>query len=318
MPSPLSSKSTPLRNHPRKWQRLLIILIGISALGYVLFCIWITLRQRQLIYRPGPVVQSLPDDADFGLPYQEVWIPVGSAADRLHGWWIPASTDTLPYIALPEEPHKILSSPKVMLYLYGNGRNKGSRGYLFRMTAFRQLGFSVLAFDYRGFGNSEGDWPSEQQLYADAEAAWNYLTQERGIPPEQIVIYGESLGGAIATELATRHPEASGLIVQSSFTTMREAVREQAAITRGLPLQWMLTEQFNTLAKVPALNMPVLFIHGSNDDVLPLNMSQRLYAAASEPKQLFIIPDAGHHAIYKPNEASYFRGIQQFIQASEG
>ena len=311
-----SFRFNPFNSSDRHWRLIrLLTVLGIGS--YLSFCLWLTLRQRQLIYRPGSTIQALPNETDFGLPYEELWIPMANSPDRINAWWIPASAEDTPFVALPDEPSQVLSSPKVMLYLYGNGRNKGGRNYLHRMTAFRQLGFSVLAFDYRGFGNSEGDWPSEQQLYADADAAWRYLIEEQGILPEQIVIYGESLGGAIATELATRHPDASGLIVQSSFTTMREAVREQAPITRWFPMQWMLTERFDSLAKVSELAMPVLFIHGSKDDVLPLSMSERLYASAAEPKQLFVIDNAGHHAIYKPDERSYFRAIQQFVQVLE-
>ena len=100
-----------------------------------------------------------------------------------------------------------------MLYLCGVGRNIGDYNYLARVSAFRQLGFSVLVFDYRGYGLSSGNPPHEMQLYADSQAAWQYLREVRRIPPEQILIYGESMGGAIALNLAIKHPEAAGLIM---------------------------------------------------------------------------------------------------------
>lgn len=100
----------------------------------------------------------------------------------------------------------------------------GDYNYLARVSAFRQLGFSVLVFDYRGYGRSSGNFPDESQVYQDGQAAWNYLRNERNISPRQILIYGESLGGAIALDLAVKHPEAGGLIMQSSFTSMAQTV----------------------------------------------------------------------------------------------
>ncbi|HEY9738438.1 MAG TPA: alpha/beta fold hydrolase, partial [Trichocoleus sp.] len=199
-----------------------------------------------------------------------------------------------------------------VLYLCGVGRNMGDYNYLARVAAFRQLGFSVLVFDYRGYGRSGGSFPSEQQVYEDGRAAWNYLRHERGIPAEQIVIYGESMGGAIALDLAVKHPEAAGLIMQSSFTSMAEAIRSRPFL-KLVPINWILTEQFDSLAKIQSLQMPVLFLHGTEDSVVPAVMSQQLYAAAPEPKQLFLIAGGDHVRIYQPGDQSYLKAIQKFI-----
>jgi uncharacterized protein len=199
-----------------------------------------------------------------------------------------------------------------MLYLCGVGRNMGDYNYLARVSAFRQLGFSVLVFDYRGYGLSQGNFPTESQVYQDSQAAWNYLRSVRQIPPEQIVIYGESLGGAIALDLAVKHPETGGLIMQSSFTSMAEAIGHRKPL-QLFPIQLLLTEQFDSLSRVRSLRVPVLFLHGSEDSVVPAEMSQRLYAAAPEPKQLFLIAEADHVKIYQPGERSYLRAIQRFV-----
>ncbi|MEA5448312.1 alpha/beta fold hydrolase [Leptolyngbya sp. CCNP1308] len=200
-----------------------------------------------------------------------------------------------------------------MLYLCGVGRNMGDYNYLARVSAFRQLGFSVLVFDYRGYGLSAGDFPREAQVYQDSQVAWNYLQNVRQIPPEHIVIYGESLGGAIALDLAVKHPEAGGLIIQSSFTSMAEAIGHRK-ILRLFPIDRLLTERFDSLSKIQSLQVPVLFLHGSADSVVPPEMSQQLYEASSEPKQLFLISGADHVRIYQPGEQSYLKAIQRFIE----
>ncbi|WP_316435656.1 alpha/beta fold hydrolase [Leptolyngbya sp. NK1-12] len=257
-----------------------------------------------------------PDASDFNLPYKDVWIPITNSQAQLHGWWIPAPTKQENFFLLPNEPTNILSSSKVMLYLCGVGRNMGDYNYLARVSAFRQLGFSVLVFDYRGYGLSKGDFPNELQVYQDSQAAWNYLRTVRQIPPEQIFIYGESLGGAIALDLAVRHPEAGGLIMQSSFTSMAEVIRRRNFL-QIFPVGLLLTEQFDSLSKIRSLRVPVLFLHGSADSVVPSEMSQRLYNAAPEPKQLFVISGADHVRIYQPGEQSYLKAIQRFVELAQ-
>ena len=192
----------------------------------------------------------------------------------------------------------------------------GDYNYLARVSAFRQLGFSVLVFDYRGYGLSKGDFPNEVQVYQDSQAAWKYLRDVRQIPPEQIFIYGESLGGAIALDLAIRHSEVGGLIMQSSFTSMAEAVKHKPFL-QIFPINFLLSERFDSLAKVQSLKVPVLFLHGKSDSVVPSEMSQRLYDAASEPKQLSIISDADHVKIYQTGEQSYLKAIQRFVELTQ-
>ncbi|NEQ43473.1 MAG: alpha/beta hydrolase [Leptolyngbya sp. SIOISBB] len=290
-------------------RRLLAIALTLGVV-YSLAIAFIATRQRHLIYRPRAELSMLPSYLDFGLTYEDVWISVGGSGDRLHGWWLPATAEKV--TILPDEPAQVLSSPKVMLYFVGVGRNIGDYNYLARVSAFRQLGFSVLVLDYRGYGRSRGAFPNEAQLYEDAQAAWQYLRHDRQIPTEQIVIYGESLGGAIALDLAIQQPDAAGLIMQSSFTSMTDAVRHKA-FTRLLPIDQVLTERFESLEKIGSLNIPVLFLHGEADSVVPQVMSRRLYEAAPHPKQLFLIPEADHVSIYQPGDASYLRAIATFV-----
>jgi hypothetical protein len=171
--------------------------------------------------------------------------------------------------------------------------------------------------DYRGYGQSEGEFPSEARLYEDAEVAWNYLTQTRTIDPSQIVIYGESLGGAVALNLAVKHPTAGGLVLQSTFTSMAEVVK-QIDWLRWFPIDLLLTQRFDSLDKMRSLQVPVLILHGGTDNVVPPQLSQHLYEAAIVPKRLLLIPGKGHFSIYQAGTYSYLRAIEQFVGNQEG
>ncbi|MDJ0707402.1 MAG: alpha/beta fold hydrolase [Leptolyngbyaceae cyanobacterium MO_188.B28] len=305
---------TQLNVRLRLWKRAFSILAVLGGI-YAAICLFLFLSQRQWIFQPGRHISMLPSSPRFDLPYEDVWMLAPISGEYLHGWWIPAPSSEEQFVVLPDEPVDILRAPKVMLYLYGVGRNKGDYNYLARVEGFRQLGFSVFVIDYRGYGLSQGDFPDEMQVYEDSRVAWEYLVQDRDIPPEQILIYGESMGGAIALDLALEQPQASGLILQSSFTSMAEVVKRRP-LFRPFPVDWLLTQRFDSMAKVESLQIPVLFIHGTADTSVPVDMSQQLYQAAPDPKHLFLISDADHVRIYKPGGDSYLRAIQRFVESN--
>lgn len=307
------------------------------AIGYASVCALIFLWQNRLIFHPSPIIQTTP--AFFKLEYQEVWLEVpafrrfgflsfpvkkisslfsfvkrssleeamtdekneGNEGDnsgkteRIHCWWIPASGQ----------------EAGVILYFHGNGINMGAN--ISHACRFHQLGFSILLVDYRGYGRSEGSFPTESSVYQDAQAAWNYLVRARGVPAEQIFIYGHSLGGAIAIDLAVQHPEAAGLIVESSFTSIR-----QMAAYRGnfwmFPAGLLVNQHFDSITKVRSLQIPVLFMHGTADIVVPYQMSQMLFAAAEEPKHLVLFPEAGHNDVADVVGSQYLEAVQNFVQ----
>jgi uncharacterized protein len=269
------------------------------AIAYVTTCICLWIGQRHLIFRPYREMVGVPSSAPWNMPYREIVMPSGSG--QLKGWWIPA------------DPRRVQdsTSPKVILFLGGAAGNKSH--YLDRVEGLRQLGFSLLLFDYRGYGESTGDFPSEAQLYQDSQAAWDYLIQQQKVSPQQIFLYGESLGGAIALDLAVKQPQAAGLIVQSSFTSMRDIAK-----WRGfgwlLPVDLLLNQKFDSIAKVRSLQMPVLFVHGTTDEVVPFEMGQRLFATAPAPKYLHVVPDAGHTRLLRSGEQSYLKAIDRFIK----
>ncbi|AFY53120.1 prolyl oligopeptidase family protein [Rivularia sp. PCC 7116] len=299
-------------------RKLLLTCLLFTTIFYASFSLYLYLQQRYLIFRPQLELQMLPTAPDFNLRYQNIKISItNNKNEYLDGWWFDAPKPHDKIDSIPNEPVKILSSPKTILYLCGAGGNKSYYNYLARIQAMQQLGFSVLVIDYRGFGESKGkQHPNESQIYQDSQAAWNYLVNKKRISPKDIIVYGESLGGAVAIDLAVKHPQAGGLIVQSSFTSMAETVKQQDWL-KIFPIDLLLTQKFNSIAKIKKLQIPVLFIHGSADSVVPSYMSSRLYNLAPEPKQLFKVPQAGHFRIYKPGNKSYLKAIEKFIKSIE-
>jgi hypothetical protein len=289
--------------HALMLQKLLLRFVlpsgAIAIILYTVVCLYLYFQQTRFIFFPSPIVDITPKF--FHLNYQEVWLPVktnSGKVERINGWWIPAS-----------QPNA-----KVLLYLHGNGINIAANAE--HANRFHQMGFSVLLIDYRGYGRSEGGFPNETQVYQDATATWNYLVQERQIQPSLIYIYGHSLGGAVAIDLAVQHPDAAGLIVESSFTSIRDVVDYQV-IYQMFPVNLLLHQRFDSIQKVRSLKMPVLFIHGTADGKVPASMTQQLYAAAPQPKQLLLVPEAGHNNTAEIAGAKYFQTMQKFIQAVE-
>ncbi|MBD2461720.1 alpha/beta hydrolase [Oscillatoria sp. FACHB-1407] len=276
-----------------RWLSLSVV--GLLLVAYGGICLYLYFRQTRFIFFPSPYIETTPDE--FGMAYEDVWLSVGNGNPpaQLHSWWIPAQS----------------TSRGVVLYLHGNGANIGAN--VAQAERFHRLGLSVLLIDYRGYGKSTGGFPSEVKVYEDAAIAWNYLTQERQIPPQQILLYGHSLGGAIATQLAIQQPDAAGLIVQCSFTSIREMTNRMPPY-RLLPIDLVLTQRFDSIHKVPRLQMPVLFIHGIADTEVPADMSQSLFDAAPEPKRLWLVPGAGHNNVGDTAGAEYLRVVEQFVQ----
>ncbi|MBW4494823.1 MAG: alpha/beta hydrolase [Oscillatoria princeps RMCB-10] len=284
---------------PLLW-KLLLAVGGVLTVAYICACYYLLLRQTRFIFFPSPALEKTP--AFLELDYEDVWVPVPASAGKvedIHGWWVPAAS--------PNE-----GSAGAVLHLHGNGVNMGAN--VNQAHRFHTLGLDVLMIDYRGYGRSQGGFPSEAQVYEDAETAWNYLVLKRRINPRHIFIYGHSLGGAIGLELAVRHPEAAGLIVESSFTSMREMVNCLHGYFRIFPVNWLLKERFDSISKVKYLQMPVLFIHGTADDMVPASMSQILFSAAPEPKQLFLVSGAGHNDVAKVAGGQYLQTVGRFLQ----
>jgi alpha-beta hydrolase superfamily lysophospholipase len=256
-------------------------------------CAYLDVKQREWIFRPQRDLHSTP--ADIGLRYDELWLTVpagGPESERVHGWWIPAAD-----VAAP-----------AMLYLHGARWSLSNN--LHRISRLHRMGFSVLAIDYRGFGRSDGDLPSEEQAYADAQAAWERL--RRLVPDTQRrFLYGHSLGGAVAIELATRNDDVAGVIVESTFTSIRDMV--DALGYTSISVDGLITQRFDSLAKVPAVRAPILFVHGTADRFVPPAMTEKLYAAAREPKRLLLIENGNHRNSTDVGYDKYLPAMRELV-----
>ena len=274
--------------------KLFVSVVTIGAIAYVLICLGVWRWQNRMIFLPSSYLERTP--TDLGVAYEDVWIPVANPKhkeERLHGWWLPATS-----------PNSC-----VLLYLHGNGSNIS--GNLGQAVRFQQLGFSVLIVDYRGYGLSQGNFPTEKQVYDDAQLAWNYLVKERGIKPQNIFLYGHSIGGAIAIDLGVRNPEVAGLIVEGSFTSIRDMIDHQG-VYRFFPVDLLLNHSFDSLSKIPRLESPLLLIHGTDDTIVPAKMSQVLFDVATVPKQLLFVPNADHHNVASVGENLYLQSVRDF------
>jgi len=277
------------RKSLRRIGALAVLLLVVYASARV-YNIWDT--QRESIFEPTAVLQTSP--ARLGAPFEELRIPSGSGAERgdLHAWWIPAEK--------PDAP--------TVLYLHGNSRNISYN--LENALRYRALGSNLLLVDYRGYGKSSGGKPSEAKVYEDAEAAWQYLVRQRGVKPQQLFIYGHSLGGAVAIDLALRHPEAAGLITESTFTSMQAMGELKYDF---LPAGLLLNQRFESLQKIPQLKIPALLIHGTWDQKVPVGMAQQLFEAAPQPKTLVMIEGGEHSNNAAVGWVEYRDAVSAFI-----
>lgn len=219
---------------------------------------------------------------------------------RLHGWYCTPHPNAAGSL-VPVE------SKMVLLWFHGNAGNLSYRYEMIR--AMMELPVQVFIIDYRGYGKSEGK-PTEQGLYLDARAAWDYLINERRVAPEQVIIFGKSLGGAPAIDLASQ-VEPAGLIVQSSFTSAGDVA---AAVMPFLP-RVLLHTKMDSLSKIDRVRCRKLFIHSRADEVIPYELGRRLYEAAPEPKEFYEVMGAPHNSTYIVGGKPYFEALRGFIES---
>jgi hypothetical protein len=265
----------------------MLTICGVAA-GLVLVVLLVRVFENRLIYYPPPYPDGFADPASYGLRVEEVWISTDDGL-RLNAWFLPAP-----------------ASRKVLLLFHGNAENIGYG--LGRLRSLAQLGANVLAVDYRGYGKSEGS-PDERGVYRDAEAAYRYLADIRRFAPRNIVVCGQSLGGAVAIDLASRH-ECGGLIVESSFTSGREMARR---VFRIPGFEYIPQSRFDSVAKIQNVRCPVLIVHGTRDEVIPFAMGQRLYEAAPEPKTFLPVEGASHDNVFLVGGEKYLETLRTLL-----
>jgi uncharacterized protein len=244
-----------------------------------------SLFQPSFVFFPSREIMATPTQA--GLVYEPIEIRAEDGV-RLSGWYVPAA-----------------EARSTVLFLHGNAGNISHR--LMALHSLHGLGLAVLILDYRGYGESSGS-PSEEGTYRDALAAWDYLTTTRGIAADRVVLFGESLGGAVATWLATRERPA-GLVLESTFTTMRELAGH---VYPFFPARLLLRTDYPTIERLSRVRCPVLVIHSRDDEIVPFEHGERLFAAAPGHKQ-FVKRQGGHNDAFLAGRAVLVAGIERFI-----
>ncbi len=263
-------------------------LLLLAVFGYGFLLIFLYFYQSRLLFLPNlpsRAVETLP--SAVGLPYEPVDLNTSDNIN-LNGWFIPA----------PEQRG-------VILFCHGNAGNISHR--LDSLLLFHKLGFSTLIFDYRGYGNSQGH-PSEAGTYLDVEAAWQYLTTKRSIPSSHIILFGRSLGGAIAVHQATVFTPGA-LIVESSFTSVPDMAAE---LYPFLPVRWLSRLDYNVQEQLPRVSCPVLVVHSRDDEIIPFRQGRALYKTANKPKQ-FLELRGGHNNGFLLAGQAYTRELDRFL-----
>ncbi len=251
----------------------------------VLLFFFIRFVEKKSLYFPLRKIEATPQD--IGLDYEEVFLTTRDGV-RISGWFIPSE-----------------SPGATVLFSHGNGGNISHR--MEKIKIFNDLKVNTLIFDYRGYGMSKGS-PSEEGLYLDAETFYNYLVNEKRIPPQEIVGYGESLGGAVIIDLASRH-ELGGVIIEGSFTSIRDMARRYFPF---IPSSAYRTT-FNSFEKIRRVKCPKLHFHGISDEIVPYELGRRLFDNAPEPKE-FVELQGGHNDSFIISNDLYISKIDLFLE----
>jgi uncharacterized protein len=265
--------------------------VAIAVAAYLAILILLRFNEGRLIYFPGQQQSLVPPPPGLGLPVQRVKLPTEDGL-TLVSWLIPADSNP---------------AGLWLLICHGNAGNLSEFDRPVHYAGLRRLGLSLLAFDYRGYGENEGV-PTEQGLYRDASAAYRYLREEVGVPADRIVVFGHSLGSAVAVDLASRVATA-GLIVEGAPTSVRQRGQE---LYPYIPVRWISGTRFDSIDKISKVLVPKLFLHATGDEVIPLTHGRRLYQAAPPPKT-FVELRGGHGDAFDVDSANYFGSIQRFL-----
>lgn len=261
---------------------LLIAIGGYAALAGVVYLI-----QGTLLFVPGELRYG--DPSSIGLAYEEARLSTEDG-ESLQAWWVPRP-----------------DARATVLFFHGNAGNITTR--LETIRTLHRLGLNTFIIDYRGYGESSGR-PTEKGLYRDAETAWRYLISERGLPPGEIVLYGRSLGAAVAIWLAERVPEGA-LIAESGFTSVPEIGAHHYPY---LPVRMLSRMQFDSLARIGNCRSPALIIHSRDDEIIPFSHGERLFDAAAEPKR-FVELAGSHENSFVLSHETYSEAISDFVDA---
>lgn len=252
----------------------------------------VEILENSLIFFPDKRIEATPHN--LGLAYEEISFTTQDGV-RLNGWWIPGT-----------------GSPLTLLWFHGNGGNIS-----YRLDNIKRrhdlLGTNIFIFDYRGYGRSEGR-ASEEGTYRDGDAAIRYLRSRGDVDPNKIVFLGESLGSAVAVEMAIRHGCAA-LILESPFLSIAEMAKVSFPF---LPIGSLLQTRYDTLSRIGQVSVPLLIVHGDSDEIVPFRHGQRLFDAANEPKEFYRIKGAHHNDLYVVGGTAYLETLNRFLSRATG
>lgn len=293
-----------------------LVLLVAAFVAIVLFLRW---REPHMLYYPDRTIDQTPDQ--LGLKYDDVTL-IASDGVKINGWFVhaPDSVGRVTPHGAGKSPHGGSPAPAevsgpttspclTVLFLHGNAGNISHR--MEKLQILADLGADTFIIDYRGYGRSEGQ-PNEQGTYRDAQAAYEYLTNGapggRALPSQSIIIYGESLGSAVAVDLAAKQA-VGGVIIEEAFTSVGDVGQKMFPF---LPVRWLVRNKYDTLSKIGRIKAPLLIFHSRDDEIIPFRHAQRLLAAANEPKQLVELT-GGHNDAFAVSGETYRAALKDFL-----
>ncbi len=264
--------------------------------GLLLLLLLVRMFEERLVFFPDRYATNEWDPGRMGVEVEDVFFTTSDGV-RLHAWWAPPPSG------------QALGTSLTILYFHGNAGNLTNR--IENIAFLRQLPANVLAVDYRGYGKSEGR-PTEAGVYLDAQAAYDYLFHERGVVPDHLVVLGQSLGVAVAVDLAWKRPVA-GLILEGGFPSAGRVVQR----TMGLPgLRFVIRSKFDSAAKLKEISVPVLVAHCTRDPILPYALGAELYAAANQPKTFVSYDSDYHEPLFFADPSDYAARLRAFLESA--
>ena len=264
---------------------ILLILVFI-----VLSCVFFPQIENFFIFYPDRRLEFQP--ADWHLSFEDIYFEAEDKT-RLHGWFFPQKENA-----------------PLILFCHGNAGNICHR--LENVKLLLDQGLQVFIFDYRGYGKSRGR-PSESGIYMDGLAAYDFLISQKNMSADEIILFGRSLGAAVAIEIALTRKVRS-LITESAFTSTKEMARTMLLF---MPFSFFLPSHYNNLEKITRINVPKLIIHGEEDEIVPFSMGRKLYENAQAPKYFYPVKDAGHNDTYVLGDKQYFDTLTAFVRDSK-
>lgn len=279
------------RNAARWW--------GSVAVRYLIVLLFLLIAcgcssMNRYVFLPKKELTATP--ARDNLAYQEVWFPAGDGV-QLNGWFVPGK-----------------AGRPLVLFFHGNAGNLSDN--LEYLNLLHGQGFPIFIFDYRGYGKSQGETRREDDLYQDARGAVSYLAGQ-GWQHEKTIFFGQSLGAAVALQMALENPPA-GLVMESSFTSMDEIVRYVAPVAYYTVSWWGIDLSFDNLTKISRVKIPLLLIHGNKDTVVPVEMARRLFAEGGGTKMLHIVREGGHCNAFEQDSAAYLAAWSNYLEFVAG